>query len=461
MSNAALSAIKTSPVRTAGERELLEAFASAARDLPGAGWVGEVRRTAIGWLEANGLPSRRVEAYKYTDLRERIKQAWRPAPGTGGHDLAVGALEAALGPMAAVQGPRFVFVDGVHARELSRTDGSGPAAELMALGALLSKAPAWLEGKFAAGRLGPNNAMTALNTAFMSDGVLIKVKASESLPAPVFVVSLRTGAEPRTAALRHVIAMEPGSSATVIEVHAALPGAADKSLASGLSDVSVADGATLTHIKCVLDPDASHLSNTFAKVGARAGYRLFQMTAGPRLARNEINVELAGEGSKLDISGAFLGQGNAHLDTTLVVDHKVPDCQSRELFKGVLADRARGVFQGKIVVRPGALKTDGKQMARALLLSEDAEFDSKPELEIYADDVACGHGATAAALDEDLMFYCRSRGIPEAEARGLLIEAFIGEAIDKIEDGAIREAVMEISRRWLAEGGGRAAVEGK
>ena len=123
-----------------------------------------------------------------------------------------------------------------------------------------------------------------------------------------------------------------------------------------------------------------------------------------------------------------------------MVDHKVPGCESRELFKGVLADRARGVFQGKIIVRPGADKTDGKQMARALLLSQDAEFDTKPELEIYADDVACGHGATAAALDEDLMFYCRSRGIPEAEARALLIEAFIGDAIDKVERrGAVRD----------------------
>jgi len=135
----------------------------------------------------------------------------------------------------------------------------------------------------------------------------------------------------------------------------------------------------------------------------------------------------------------------------------VPHCESRELFKCVLADRARGVFQGKVVVRPGADKTDGKQMARALLLSEDAEFDSKPELEIYADDVACGHGATAAALDENLIFYCLSRGIPENEARALLIEAFIGEAIEKVEHDAVREALMEIARQWLSHGDGLAA----
>ena len=148
-----------------------------------------------------------------------------------------------------------------------------------------------------------------------------------------------------------------------------------------------------------------------------------------------------GEGAKLDISGLFLGRGTEHIDTTLVVDHAVPGCESRELFKGVLADRARGVFQGKVIVRPDAQKTDGKQMAQALMLSEDAEFDSKPELEIYADDVVCGHGSTAAEIDEDMLFYLRSRGIPLEEARALLIESFIGEAIDKVEDERLREAL--------------------
>ena len=242
---------------------------------------------------------------------------------------------------------------------------------------------------------------------------------------------------------------------TMVEAYVAVAGAASKGIVSGLTDVTVADGAKLAHIKCAIDgSSASHLSNVAAKVGADASYRVFQLTAGPQLARNDLTVEMAGTGSKLDISGAFLARGTAHIDTTLVVDHKVPHCESRELFKGVLADRARGVFQGKIIVRPGAEKTDGKQMARALLLSQDAEFDSKPELEIYADDVACGHGATVTELDENLMFYCRSRGIPEAQARGLLIEAFIGEAIEKIEHEAVREALMELARRWLSQGDG-------
>jgi Fe-S cluster assembly protein SufD len=186
-------------------------------------------------------------------------------------------------------------------------------------------------------------------------------------------------------------------------------------------------------------------------LGAEAIYWSFQLTAGTQLMRNTTFVDFRGEDAKLDVSGLFLGRGSEHIDTTLVVDHAVPACESRELFKGVLADRARGVFQGKVIVRPGAQKSDGKQMAQALMLSPDAEFDSKPELEIYADDVVCGHGSTAAELDEDMMFYMRARGIPPEEARALLIEGFIGEALDKIEDEAVREAFAAIAKGRLAQ----------
>ncbi|MBN9352852.1 MAG: SDR family NAD(P)-dependent oxidoreductase [Hyphomicrobium denitrificans] len=185
-------------------------------------------------------------------------------------------------------------------------------------------------------------------------------------------------------------------------------------------------------------------------LGADATYRGFQFSSGLGLARNEINVRYAGERGKLDLSGAYMARAHEHVDTTLVVDHAVPNCESRELFKGVLDDHGRGVFQGKIIVRPDAQKTDGKQMAQALMLSEDAEFDSKPELEIFADDVVCGHGTTSAELDADLLFYCRSRGIPEAEARALMIESFIGEAIDKVENPELHTALMAFAVNWLS-----------
>ena len=187
-------------------------------------------------------------------------------------------------------------------------------------------------------------------------------------------------------------------------------------------------------------------------VGAGASYRAFQFTSGTAVARNGVDVTFKGEDAKIDVSGAFLARGSEHIDSTLVIDHAVPGCESRELFKGVLDDEARGIFQGKVIVRPDAQKTDGKQMAQVLMLSPNTEFDSKPELEIYADDVVCGHGSTSADLDEDLLFYCRSRGIPEPQARALLIESFVGEALEKVEAEDVREALTELARAWLAKG---------
>jgi Fe-S cluster assembly protein SufD len=245
----------------------------------------------------------------------------------------------------------------------------------------------------------------------------------------------------------------------VIEAHVALEGAAGGQV-NALSEVVLAEGARLVHVKCTLAGDrASHLGTWMATLGRASAYRAFQLTAATGLVRNGIFALFEGEGARLDISGAFLGRGSEHIDTTLVVDHAVPRGESRELFKGVLADRARGVFQGKVIVRPDAQKTDGKQMAQALMLSPDAEFDSKPELEIFADDVVCGHGSTSAEIDEDMMFYMLSRGIPRAQARTLLIESFIGEALDKVEDERLREALFDMARPRLAalsagQGGG-------
>ncbi len=220
--------------------------------------------------------------------------------------------------------------------------------------------------------------------------------------------------------------------------------------ANTVTSISIDDKADVTHVKLVCERDAGvHLSTLHAGVGADANYRPFQMTAGAGLVRNDIEIKYKGEGAKLDLSGVFLGRRTNHIDTTLVVDHAVPRCVSRELFKCVLDDTARGIFQGKVVVRPHAQKTDGKQMAQALMLSPDAEFDSKPELEIYADDVVCGHGSTAAEIDEDLLFYCRSRGIALKDARAMLIDSFIGEAIDKVEHVGVREALRAKATEWL------------
>jgi Fe-S cluster assembly protein SufD len=290
----------------------------------------------------------------------------------------------------------------------------------------------------------------ALNLAFMTDGVLLKIGKVHAQERPVLLVFARSGNVGQAITTRNIVSVEAGAKLTLIEVHVALDGAAKKAQVNTSTDITLADGAEVAHIKCAANADESvHLASWAVQIGKDASYRAFQLTAGTALARNQVFATFTGEGAKLDVSGCFLGRGSNHIDTTLEIDHAVPGCESRELFKGVLDGRARGVFQGKVIVRPDAQKTDGKQMAQVLMLSPDAEFDSKPELEIYADDVVCGHGSTCAEIDPEMMFYLRSRGIPEIEARALLIDSFVGDAIEKVEREDVRAALTQVAWQWL------------
>jgi Fe-S cluster assembly protein SufD len=432
-------------LRTKGEAQLRDQFDHVRSNLPGTGWVTTMRAKAIDAFVADGLPHRRVEEWKYTDLRERLRDVPAPAAAST-RSVTAADVDGALGTLAAVDAERIVLVDGKYRADLSRVAADAAVVEQMSLAAMLAKAPDWLEGKFARDQ----GTVVALNRAFMTDGVMLKVRKDQDPGKPVLLVHVRGAAEPGAIAVRSVVSVEAGAKLTLIEAHVALDGAAQGNLTNAVTDVDVADGAACTHIKSLVDrAGATHLATWNVRLGKDAAYRGFQLTASPALARNDINVTFNGEGSKLDLSGGFLARGSEHIDTTLVVDHAVPGCESRELFKGVLDGRAHGVFQGKIIVRPDAQKTDGKQMSQALMLSPDAQFSSKPELEIYADDVVCGHGATCTEIDADMMFYCRSRGIPPDVARAMLTESFIGEAVDKIEDEAVREAISAMAVGWL------------
>jgi Fe-S cluster assembly protein SufD len=414
--------------------------------LPGGPAVAEARKAAIGTFAALGLPHRRIEEWKYTDLRSALKEALAPAISS---DVAVSAAEidAALEGLAKLDAHRIVFVNGNYRPELA-SKPMGDGFEIAPLGRNLDRLPPRAGDGLVRVDAKGHDAVIALNTAFVTDGALIRVAKGVRTAKPLLVVFVRAGRERHLITTRNVITLDADARATIIEAHVTLRGAA-AGQANTLSDVRLDDDAHFTHVKCTLGgKDESHVATWMTSLGGRSRYHAFQFTAETGLVRNNVFSTFTGEGAKLDISGCFLGRGTEHIDTTLVVDHAVPGCQSRELFKGVLADRARGVFQGKVVVRPDAQKTDGKQMAQVLMLSEDAEFDSKPELEIHADDVVCGHGSTAGEIDEDLLFYLRARGISLQEARALLIESFIGEAIDKLDNEALREAVsgMAISR---------------
>jgi len=433
--------------RTKVEQALSHSFEAVAAKLPGGRAVARARKAAIGTFAALGLPHRRIEQWKYTDLRSALKDALAPAVGDTTR-ASHAEIDAALEELATLDAHRMVFVDGQHAPELSNlTQTTG--LEIGSLATALQSAERAGDDVLRQSATS-QDAVIALNTAFMTDGAVIRIGKGARLDKPLLLVFARAGKEGRLVTTRNVVEIADGAHATVIEAHVALAGAAPGQ-ANTLSDVALGDGARLAHVKCTLAGEAaSHLATWMATLGRAATYHAFQLTAATGLVRNNLFVTFAGEGAKLDISGSFLGRGAEHIDTTLVVDHAVPRCESRELFKGVLADKAHGVFQGKVIVRPDAQKSDGKQMAQVLMLSQDAEFDSKPELEIHADDVVCGHGSTVAEIDEDLLFYMLSRGIPFAQARALLIESFIVEAIDKVEDERLRAALASVATRRLA-----------
>ncbi len=434
-------------MKTKAEQAMWESFEAVAEKLPGSAAVKERRAQAIGTFSGLGLPHRRIEEWKYTDLRVNVKEVL-PAAVDDKTPLTIAELLVALGPLAHVDAHRVVFVNGHYRAQLGDvSDAAG--LRIAALGELLSSATEDAGATLASTPEG-GDAVEALNTAFMTDGAVVSVAAGASVAKPLMIVFVRAGGHAHSVAVRNFVTVETGASATVIEAHVVLPGASHDAQLNALTEVTVGKGATLHHAKVAVDEGkALHLSNCDVTLDADATYRNFQFSTGLGFARNGLNIIFEGEGSKLDLSGAYLARHSEHIDTTLVVDHAVPRCESRELFKGVLDGHGRGVFQGKIIVRPGAQKTDGKQMSQALMLSEDAEFDSKPELEIFADDVVCGHGTTSAELDPDLLFYCRSRGIPEKEARALMIESFIGEAIEKVDNEQLRDALAAYAMRWL------------
>jgi Fe-S cluster assembly protein SufD len=290
--------------------------------------------------------------------------------------------------------------------------------------------------------------MLSLNAALATDGVVIGIADGAILKEPIQIIHVAS-ASSGASFTRSLVKIGEGARVTLVENFLAAEGARSYQAHDAML-FSVGHHSELTLVRLMTDgPDAANISSAILSVGAKAKLNLFNMTAGGAVSRYQGFITLAGEGSELNINGVNLLKGSQHGDTTLVVDHAVPHCTSREVFRAVIDDRAHSVFQGRIIVRPDAQKTDGKMMTRALLLSDEAEADNKPELEIFADDVTCGHGATSGALDENLLFYLRARGLSEKAAQALLIQAFVGEAIEGIADDDLREAVMAAAERWL------------
>ncbi|WP_431203029.1 Fe-S cluster assembly protein SufD [Bradyrhizobium betae] len=424
--------------KTGNGRAVSDLFASAEGRLPGSPSVIAARREAFETYERLGLPHRRIEEWKYTDLRALVGEVLplAVAPDAAALKLAADAVKA-----HAIDGARkLVLVDGVFAADLS--DAKALAAEA-GVGTLRET----LEQDSALLKTATTDAVIALNAALATDGVVLSIADGAQLSAPIQIIHIATAASVSTFT-RSQVKVGNGARATIIESFVAAGAKAYQ--VNDAVIVTIGDDADVAHIRLMDDaPDAVNITSQFVTVGANSKLNFFNMTTGAAVSRLQGFITLAGEGSELLVNGANLLQKTEHGDTTLVVDHAVPNCVSREIFRAVLDDRAHSVFQGRIIVRPDAQKTDGKMMIRALLLSDEAEADNKPELEIFADDVSCGHGATAGALDDSLLFYLKARGLPEKQAQALLIQAFVGEAIEQIADDGLREHVIGIAERWL------------
>jgi Fe-S cluster assembly protein SufD len=430
-------------------RALSDVFTVARDRLPGDGKVGEFRRQALESYERMGLPHRRIEDWKYTDLRVLMREVLPPAVEPDAAALKHGAAALKLHAIAGVR--RLVLVDGVLAPKLSETANLEQGLRIRTLREVLEGADAALQAELLAPDI--SNPMVALNGAMMADGVIIDVADGASLSQPVHIVHIASAARPAAMFTRSLLKLGSNASATLVESYIAGEGAKAYQVHDSLI-VSIGDGARLDHVRLVEDSrEAFNISSSLVTLGAKAHFNTFGLTSGPNVSRYQAVIAFAGEGSQVHANGVNLLNGRQHADSTLLLDHAVPNCQSREIFRSVVDDRGHSVFQGRIIVRPDAQKTDAKMMTRALLLSDDAEADNKPELEIFADDVTCGHGATTGALDESLLFYLRARGLSEKEAQALLIQAFVGEAIESIASDALRDLVISAARRWLGARG--------
>jgi Fe-S cluster assembly protein SufD len=436
-------------VKTEVERQPGELFAKAQGRLPGTGPVADLRRKAFDDFLRLGLPHRRIEEWKYTDLRALLRDVAPLAPAP---DQAAFARAAAAVKALGIDGTqKLVLVDGAFAPQLSDVAGLDTGVSLRTLREVLEDKDNPVRADLLQTGVA-SDAMISLNAALATDGVVVGVAEGVSLSRPLHIVHVATHSQ-TSVVTRSLVQIGKDARVTLVESFVAAEGAKAYQAHDSVV-VWIGDRADVQHVRLVEDAlDAANITTAVFTLGTKTTLNTFNLTNGGGISRYQGFIRFTGEGGTLTTNGVNLLGSRRHGDTTLVVDHAVPNCSSREVFRAVLDDRAHSVFQGRIIVQPDAQKTDGKMMTRALLLSDEAEADSKPELEIFADDVACGHGSTTGALDESLLFYLRARGLPEKEAQALLIAAFVGEAIESIENDSLRDFASAAAERWLVTRG--------
>jgi Fe-S cluster assembly protein SufD len=409
--------------------------------------VRRARDAAFQRFRARGFPTTRDEEWRFTNIGPIAETAFAPdVPSAAG--FAPGVIEALAFDGALPV--RAVVVNGQFSARHS-TLGGIPAGVIVrglreALAAPGPGAAAWDVETPA------SHAFVDLNTAFFEDGVLIEIAPGTIVAEPLLVLFVSApGDAPRMISPRLVIVAGERSQVSIVEAYAGV--GVGQSLTNAVTDVRVGPGAVVDHMKLQREsPEAFHLASTFARIERAGTFTSTSMAFGGRIVRNDILATLDGDGAECTLNGLYVPGGDSLLDNHTTIDHARPHCPSHELYKGILTGRSRAVFNGKIIVRPDAQKTNAKQTNKALLLTDDAQINTKPQLEIFADDVKCTHGAAIGQLDEDALFYFRARGIAEADARNFLIHAFAGEVLDRVSVPAVRACAERLMAGQLQLG---------
>jgi Fe-S cluster assembly protein SufD len=433
-----MEAVVEETARPALERSLADAFRErrSPRDPE---WLVEIRRDAMDRLSEIGFPTMRQEEWKYTNVAPILKTAFVSAPEEGPRRVEEPR-----------EGTQLVFANGRHAPGLSSTPLDG--VQIGSLRDLLATEPE-LARPHLAKIARDGNAFAAVNAAFLEDGAFVRIPKGVTVPEPIHLVFLSEPVfGPTMSHIRNLIVSEPGSQASVVETYIGTAG--ELYFTNAVTEVALGDGAILDHYKLERESTSAYHVATMEVLQQRdSRLASHSMTFGGALVRNDLNVRLAAEGADCTLNGLFVGSGNQHLDNHTLIDHAKPHGTSRELYKGIMDGKSRGVFHGKIIVRPDAQKTDAMQTNKNLLLSKEALVNSTPALEIFADDVKCRHGSTIGQLDAGALFYLRSRGIGETEARDLLVYAFASDVSSRIRIAPLRALIEEHLGMRLPAGG--------
>lgn len=423
-------------VKLASEAEA--AFSSFYEEMKTKGATG-MRSAAWDAFSSKGLPNRRVESWHYTDIKAAMS---KPAP------LAIG--RAGVEAARAHDSIRLIVLDGVFRPELSNLSALPEGVKVQSLRDALAQGTPGVIALIASADVQTDDALLSLNAALMQDGVVLRVGGGMTVERPIEIASIASSDEAQSSFTRSLVIMGKDARATVIETASALSAASIQDNQALI--VRLAQGASLNLFTHTTGQGEAlvRVMSLVAHLDEGATLSAYSLIEGAGLLRRQIFARLDGERARVAFNGATLARGRSHADTTLIVDHAKPNGESRERFRNILDEASVGVFQGKIIVRPGAQKTDGVMQSKTVLISDSATMNNKPELEIFADDVQCGHGATCGRLDKDQLFYLTARGIPRKEAESLLIEGFAIEAFDGLENEALRGFASERVTKWMS-----------